>query len=121
MRALKLSFTFLLFLLYSTVLLGQNGFLRGTVYDGKTGEYLPGVTVFVEGTTTGTITDLDGKFSLNLPAGTYQIRVSFISYETLSIKDVAIEAGKATVLDNLKLNEATIQIEEAVVDRKSVV
>lgn len=120
MRVTKLSFTVLLILMCSTLLFAENGFLRGTVFDGKTGEYLPGVTVFVEGTTTGTITDLDGKFNLGLAPGTYQIRLSFISYETLSIKDVTIHSGKATVLDNLKLNEATIQIEEAVVTAKAI-
>ena len=49
-----------------------------------------------------------------------QIRVSFISYETLSIKDVAITAGDATVLDNIKLREATVEIGEAVVTAKAI-
>ncbi|HBL74487.1 MAG: hypothetical protein A2W90_20400 [Bacteroidetes bacterium GWF2_42_66] len=120
MRVTKLSITLFLSIFCSTVLFGQNGFLRGTVFDGKTGEFLPGVTIFAEGTTTGTITDLDGKFNLSIVPGTYQIRVSFISYETINIKDVVIEAGKAIVLDNLKLNEATIEIGEAVVTAKAI-
>jgi len=119
MRVTKLSVT-ILFLFMTTFLFGQNGYLRGSVFDGKTGEFLPGVTIFAEGTTKGTVTDFDGKFNLPLPEGTYQIRVSFISYETLSIKDVAITAGDATVLDNIKLREATVEIGEAVVTAKAI-
>lgn len=119
MRVLKLSVT-ILFLSFTSILFGQNGYLRGTVFDGKTGEFLPGVTIFAEGTTKGTTTDFDGKFNLPLAEGTYQIRVSFISYETLSIKDVVINDGKATVLDNIKLSEATVEIGEAVVTAKAI-
>jgi TonB-dependent receptor len=114
MRVTKLFFTTLL-LLFTTLVFGQKGIIRGSVFDGKTGEFLPGVTIFIEGTTMGTITDLDGKFNLSLEPGTYQILVSFISYETLNISDVKVEADKTTMLDNLKLNEATIELEEAVV------
>ncbi|WP_163715144.1 TonB-dependent receptor [Mangrovibacterium lignilyticum] len=119
MRVTKLSVT-IIFLFCTTILFGQNGYLRGTVYDGKTGEFLPGVTIFAEGTTKGTITDLDGKFNLSIEAGTYQVRVSFISYETLSIKDVVISPDKATVLDDIKLSEATVEIGEAVVTAKAL-
>ena len=38
----------------------QKGTLRGVVYEEASGEFLPGVSIYVEGTTTGTITDLDG-------------------------------------------------------------
>ncbi|MCG6189663.1 TonB-dependent receptor [Maribellus maritimus] len=114
MRGLKLIFT-VLTLFFTTLIFGQKGFVRGSVFDGKTGEFLPGVTIFVEGTTFGTITDLDGKFNLSIDPGTYQLRISFISYETLHIDDVVVESNEATVLDNLKLEEATIQLDEAVV------
>ncbi len=119
MRVFKLLTTVLL-LLFISLAYGQKGFIRGLVFDGKTGESLPGVTIFVEGTTMGTITDLDGKFNLPINPGIYQIRVSFISYETLHINDVIVEAEKATVFDNLKLEEATIEIGEATVTAKYI-
>ncbi|MDD4226132.1 MAG: TonB-dependent receptor [Mariniphaga sp.] len=107
---------FILFLLFPVFFaFGQRGIVRGSVFDGRTGENLPGVTIFVEGTTWGTITDLDGKFSLSLMAGTYQFRISFISYETIFISDVVVKADEVTLLDDLKLNEATIELGEAVV------
>ena len=108
-------------LLFFTVnVFGQKGFIRGSVFDGKTGEFLPGVTIFVENTTLGTITDLDGKFNLPVEPGTYQLRISFISYETMHINDVVVEADKPAVLDNLMLEEVTIQLEEAVVTARYI-
>lgn len=114
MRGIKFLIT-VLTVFFTVQSFGQKGNIRGSVFDGKTGEFLPGVTIFVEGTTMGTITDLDGKFNLGIDPGTYQLRVSFISYETLSINDVVVEADEVTVLDNLKLEEATIELGEAVV------
>ncbi len=119
MRVKKLIFV-ISFILVTTSVFAQKGFIRGSVFDGKTGEFLPGVTIYIEGTTTGTITDLDGKFNLPVEPGTYQLRVSFISYETLNINDVVVQAEKATLLDNLKLEEATIQLEEAVVTARYI-
>ena len=114
MRGIKFLVT-VLTVFFTMQSFGQKGNIRGSVFDGKTGEFLPGVTIFVEGTTMGTITDLDGKFNLGIEPGTYQLRISFISYETLNINDVVVEADEVTVLDNLKLEEATIELGEAVV------
>ena len=49
------------------------------------GEPLIGVSVQVKGTTTGTVTDFDGKFSLNVPANATLV-VSYIGYQTQNIK-----------------------------------
>ena len=114
MRYLK----FILAVLIATTIssaIAQEGFIRGIVYDDQTAESLPGVTVFVEGTTLGSITDFDGKFSVTVPQGTYTLRVSFISYETLNIEGVIVEAGEPTILDNLRLKEANIEIKGVVV------
>lgn len=116
-------FKFVLFPILSllfTQLNAQNGYLRGSVFDGKTGEFLPGVTVYVEGTTLGTITDFDGLFGLELAPGNYQIRISFISYETIKIQDLKIDAGKTTLLENLKMEEASIEIQETVVTARAI-
>lgn len=101
-------------------LLSQNGFIRGSVFDDASGESLPGVTVFVEGTTLGSITDFDGKFSITLPSGEYSLRISFISYETLNIKELKVNAGQTTLLDNLRLKEANIEIQGVVVTAEAI-
>jgi hypothetical protein len=55
--------------------------ISGKVTD-SSGESLPGVSVFVKGTTNGTITDVNGNFSLKVPLDAAAIVVSFIGMET---------------------------------------
>lgn len=108
----------LLFLVF--IVHGQTGFIRGTVYDDATGEFLPGVTIFLEGTTVGTLTDLDGKFNVKAAPGTYTLRISYISYETVHLRDVLVKANEVTLLDDLRLKEATIELTEVTVTAQSV-
>lgn len=107
-------------LLLSNFVFAQKGIIKGTVLDGKTSEVLPGVTVMVEGTTKGTITDLDGNFNLPIEPGIYRLRISFISYQILYLDSILVEAEKTTLLDQLKLEEATIEIGEATVVAKKI-
>ena len=74
----KINALSLIFLIFTgTGLFAQeNGFIRGTVYDGETGNTMPFVTVFVEGANVGDKTDLDGKFNIGLPEGVYNVRFS---------------------------------------------
>ncbi len=102
----------LVFLVFTTH--AQKGFLRGTIIDANTGEPLIGATVAVAGTTTGTISDFDGNYNLPLDAGTYNIQISYISYETQSFPDVTIESGGVEII-NANLGEATTELNEVVV------
>ena len=86
----------------------QKGTLRGKVIDEK-GELLIGASILVIGENTGTITDFDGKYSLDLNPGTYTIAVSFISYQTKNISNVKISPGEVTIVD-AKLSSAVIDI-----------
>ncbi len=103
------------FLLLFAEINAQNGIIRGYVFDEGTGESLMGVTIVVEGTTKGTVTDLDGKFNLPIEPGTYNLRLSFISYETRSINGVKIASGEVTILDDLTLKSSTIGLSEVTV------
>lgn len=96
--------------LYSQNLSAQTGTLQGIIADKITGETIIGANVIIEGTTTGTSTDLNGEFKLNLPAGTYNMLVSFISYETVLIESVRVESGKTAYL-NVSLEEVSTAIE----------
>ena len=64
--------------------------LRGTIADLVTGETLIGAAILIEGTTEGTVTDLDGAYTLPLEAGSYDLSVSYIGYKSLSL-DVTIK------------------------------
>ena len=97
--------------LFSALAIGasaQNKTVSGTVLD-KAGESVIGASVVVKGTTNGTITDFDGKFTLsNVPVnGTIQI--SFVGYKTL---DVPVK-GQSTV--KVELEEDTETLDEVVV------
>ncbi len=86
----------------------QNKTVSGTVLD-KTGETVIGASVLVKGTTNGTITDFDGKFTLqNVPAdGT--IEISFVGYKTVNVP----VKGQSTI--KVTLEEDTETLEEVVV------
>ncbi len=118
---MRLKFIPILFLSLMSVLgYSQSGYIRGIVFDGETGEYLPGVTVFLEGTTTGTITDLEGKFNLSAASGTYTLRISFISYETMMITDVEVKPGEVTSLGEIRMEEATISLTEVTITASAI-
>ena len=63
--------------------------ITGTVVDAESGEALIGVAVRVPNTTTGVVTDLDGKFSINLPAGAKNLSFSYMGMKptTLAARD----------------------------------
>ena len=70
---------------------------------------LPGVSILIKGTSNGTSTDADGKFSLNIPDKSAVLVVSFIGFSTQEI-----EVGDKTVID-VALQEDQTQLSEVVV------
>lgn len=80
---------------------------KGQVIDATTGEPVIGVNVLVKGTTNGTITDIDGKYELNAPAGAI-LQISFIGYKT-------VEIAATTSEQTIKLHEDTETLDEVVV------
>lgn len=59
--------------------------VKGKVIDAQTGEFLVGVNVYVEGTTAGNITDVNGEFNFVLPINTNELTISYIGYKTQKI------------------------------------
>lgn len=59
--------------------------ITGTVFDAETEESLPGVNIMVKGTTTGTATDREGAFNLNVPSLQDTLVFSFIGYQTQEV------------------------------------
>ena len=93
----------------------QKGTIRGKVFDDKSGESLVGVTVLIKGTTKGAITDLDGKFSLNVEEGSYDLKLSYISYQPMIIEDIKVEAGEVNSLQSIRLKSSTEELDAVVV------
>ena len=77
----------------------QTGKVAGNLIDGEFVEPLAFGNVLVKGTTTGTTSDFDGKYELELDPGTYTLVFSFVGYNTQEIVDVVIKAGEVTALD----------------------
>ena len=97
----------------------QEATIKGLVTDLKTKEPLVGATVMLEGTTTGTVTDFDGVYRIErIKPGTYTIRCSFISYETILKEKVSI-GPKQNLEINFALKESTVEIEDVRVVAKA--
>ncbi|HZX73363.1 MAG TPA: SusC/RagA family TonB-linked outer membrane protein, partial [Cyclobacteriaceae bacterium] len=85
------------------ILLTPVAVLSGKVTDSNSGAGLPGVSILVKGTASGTTTDSEGKFSINAASGDFLI-FSFIGYKTLELPvsdktsyDVKLEEDVATL------------------------
>lgn len=99
--------TFLIGMLLPLCVSAQQINVQGTVKDAVGG--VPSASVIVKGTTDGTIADIDGKFSINVPAGAV-LEVSCIGYVT-----VEVPAGNGQTPLTIVLNEDTELLEEVVV------
>ncbi len=108
------------FLLYPILVSAQSGTIRGTVTEDATGEPLIGVTVLIKGMIKGSTTDFDGKFEIIIKPGTYNLQVSFISFQTLTINGLVINADQVTLLDQLRLKEDIEVLEEVVITAEVV-
>ena len=95
------------------------GHLRGVIRDQKSGEILIGTTVQALNTSVGTVTDLDGKYDLTLPPGTYTIQISLVGYTPQKIENVNIRSGLGTELDIL-LEEFVQEISEVVISANRI-
>ncbi len=92
--------------------LAQEGIVTGTVTDRTTGETLIGANILA-GETTGTVTDENGHFMLQLPYGEHTLRISYVGYKP---KEVTVTVGSRPVNLNIALNTVTISEVEVVAD-----
>ena len=90
--------------------IGRGGIseVSGKIFDGSTGEALIGATILVKGTSIGTITDVDGHFSLNVPSTPSSLEVSYTGYNT---KAFPVNSNSM----NISLEPSTQALSEVVV------
>jgi len=113
----KVLFLFLLapFFIYS----GTTGKLSGTIKDAQTGEPLVGANVIIEGTNFGAATNIKGEYViLNIPPGRYNVKFSFIGYETTLMQDVSITVDQTTI-HQIRLNPQSIMVGEVIVTART--
>jgi len=108
MKNIKLLFLSAVLSLLSLVASAQVTTVQGVVISTEDGQPIPGAAVFVKGTTVGTVTDLDGNFTLKgVPASATLLEVSFLSMKT---QEVPVKAYVKVALE-----PDTEQLAEAVV------
>ena len=105
----------------------QTGTVTGKITDAETKESLIGVTVLVEGTPLGAITDLEGNFTIkNVPAGSKTIRFKYVGYEDVT-SEVTVVDGQTATVPEVQLQSTSIGLSEVEVfanvveDRKTPV
>ncbi|MFT7603114.1 MAG: VCBS repeat-containing protein, partial [Saprospiraceae bacterium] len=115
----------LLFVTMGTFVMSQRT-ISGTVTDAETGETLIGASVIVQGTFTGAITDIDGKYSLEVPEGSTALQFSYTGYATTDVEigasnviDLALTAG--TLLDEIVVTGYGTQREKEITSSVVVV
>jgi TonB-linked SusC/RagA family outer membrane protein len=107
---LTIIFTMIVFFTFgngSTFIQQQQRTITGVVTDQR-GQSLPGVTVIVPGTTTGTVTNNNGEFSLTIPATAVALQFSFVG---MRMQEVAL-GGRSTI--TVTMEEETIGLDEVV-------
>lgn len=88
----------------------QQGTISGTIVDGD--EPLIGVSISIDGTLKGAVTDFDGNYSISLDPGTYKVVASYVGYSTTA-QNATVVAGETTTLD-FNMSEGVL-IDEVVV------
>ncbi len=101
--------------------IAQNtGSVSGKITDKNTNEELIGANVLVSGTNIGASTDIDGKYTIKgLSAGSYTIRISYISYKTVTVNNVIVNQNSNTRLD-ISLESASTELDEVIVTAEAL-
>lgn len=106
----KIAFFFSILLFMGTMAsFAQTRIVTGTVTSAEDGQPVPGVSIVVQGTTLGTVTDLDGNYSLQVPQDAQTLVFSFVGMAT---QEVAID-NRSTI--NVEMQPQTFGVDEVVV------
>jgi hypothetical protein len=95
MKKLTTLLTVILFI--SSSALAQLGTIKGIVKDKKTGETIPGASVYIEtgGNKQGTASDIDGKYTITpVNVGTHTVNISVIGYQPMKISNIPISSNR---------------------------
>jgi len=108
-------YTTIFLVFFASALFAQQTGIKGVISDKTTKETLVGATVLIQGTTTGSTTDLDGNYLItSLAPGSYNLVVSYISYKTQIIEKVKILKDVQLSL-NIELEVNSVALEGVVI------
>lgn len=116
---IRVSWLGMLLLMTASFAFAQSRTIKGKVTDGKDKTPLPGVTVRVVGTTTGTQTGPEGTYTLTVPQSGAQLEFSYIGYETKLLPvgsentiDIALSLSSKTLEDVVVVGYGTLKRKE---------
>jgi len=112
-----------LLLLFSVIMVtvsAQNLTINGIIVDEKSGETLPGVSVLIKDTKAGTVSDINGKFSLKVSLGS-TLKVSYVGYKTQQVAVQGKTFLKITLAEDSKGLDEVVVVGYATQKKESVV
>jgi len=93
----------------------EKGTLKGLLSDKESNnEPLPFANVVIKGTTIGTTTDFDGKYTLSVPAGSHIVVFSFLGYKAVE-KPFTIKAGETVTINQIMSAEEGVALDDVVI------
>jgi TonB-dependent receptor len=111
----KKSLTTLIFIIPCLLMAQAGGTLQGIITDSETDEPLIGANVILMESSTGTATDMEGRYDIRgIKPGIYTLRISYIGYEMLELGNIQINDG-LTTRQNIQLSMETMTGEAVVV------
>ncbi len=108
------SFVFILFFAITSTVIAQEGVIQGTIQDGELNDILPFANVIIKDTDTGTTSDFDGKYSIEIEPGTYTLVFSYVGYQTVEISEVNVKEDDVTIV-NVTLNATANNLDEVTI------
>lgn len=118
MRRYSLLFVAFLFI-SNNILYAQSGVIKGKITNSINNESLPAVTVVIQGTTIGVLSDMDGKYTIDkLKPGFYNIEFKYIGFKSKAVYEVQVSNSKPTIID-VELEEESKKIAEVEVKASS--
>ena len=108
---MKITLSFLTIILLSVSAFAQSGYytITGKVIDAVTKTPMQAASVFAQNTTTGTATDINGNFTLNLSNGGYDLVITFTGYETVSRRITTADADDKNIVIAVKQKENSME------------
>ena len=105
---MKKTFYILIFIIINIDMYSQNGTIKGFVKDATNNEAIPFANVFIEQINSGIASDIEGKFEFNnINSGLYNIKFSFVGYESKTYAEIIVNPNKPTVLDVKLIKSST--------------
>jgi TonB-dependent receptor len=98
----------------------NKGIIRGTVIEDATGLTVIGANVMVNELGTGSVTDLDGVFSISLDPGVYSLTISYVGMKNIVIEGIDVKPEGVETLGEIRMYDSSLQLQEVVISAKAV-